>query len=198
MTEYSNNLEVEDKLILNIMMFKDYGTYEHSMKVGKICEFLISKQKMFKDKETSKLVIRGAYLHDIGKILNNLSIQMLPRRLSEEEFYLIKNHPIMGYVIAKNLFPKIMVDIIKYHHYNPNMPDKSYPDLDKDDEFHDYIQFVSIIDKFEAMTETRPYKGPENLYNILSFIDCACNGFYGLDLLKNYCSDCYKIGLEQL
>jgi len=99
----------------------------------------------------------AAELHDIGKIVIDLSILNKKGALSKKEWELIREHPAAGYRITQSI-PELqpISEIVLYHHerwdgtgYPQGLADVNIPLL---------ARIISIVDAFDAMTEKRPYR----------------------------------------
>ena len=99
----------------------------------------------------------GAFLHDIGKIGVRDDILTKTGCLSEEELFLMKQHPEMGYYILEPInFLKESLPIVRSHHewYNG----KGYPDGLKGAEIPYEVSVFSVIDAYDALTTDRHYR----------------------------------------
>ncbi|HEY2155051.1 MAG TPA: HD domain-containing phosphohydrolase, partial [Isosphaeraceae bacterium] len=96
-------------------------------------------------------------LHDVGKIGIDDRIIRKPTALTDEEFELMKAHPVKGAAIMETI-PQL-ADIIpgmKYHH--EKWEGGGYPDGLKGEQIPMQARIVAVADAFDAMTTTRPYQ----------------------------------------
>ena len=114
-------------------------------------------------KEQIKLMSDAAVLHDIGKIAIPDNILNAPRRLTKEEFDVMKTHTTQGCEILEKFkfeedseFYKYCYEICRWHHEKTD--GKGYPDGLKGDEIPIYCQAVAIADCFDALVSKRVYK----------------------------------------
>ena len=114
----------------------------------------------YDQKDLTRITYAGL-LHDVGKCLIDSDILNKPSKLTEEEYLLVKEHPIMSQRIAKNVLKdnpllKDVPKIIKFHH--ERYDGKGYPLGLKEDEvpFDSYI--LGIADAVDAMLSDRTYK----------------------------------------
>lgn len=99
----------------------------------------------------------GAVLHDIGKIAIPTEILMRPHPLNEEEWALIKRHPIDGaQMISAVRFPWDVKTMILQHHERFN--GTGYPAGLRGEEIVLFARIFAVVDAFEAMTADRPYR----------------------------------------
>jgi putative nucleotidyltransferase with HDIG domain len=99
----------------------------------------------------------GCLLHDIGKIAVPDAVLSKPGRLTEDEFEVMKSHPVKGYEILKDL--KMLTDelvIVRSHH--ERFDGKGYPDHKPGDQLPIYAWIASAADAIDAMTSDRPYR----------------------------------------
>jgi putative two-component system response regulator len=100
---------------------------------------------------------RGGYFHDIGKIALPDSILLKPGPLLPEEFELMKQHTIVGDRLCGNLRALHGVRMIVRHHHE-RLDGSGYPDGLRGDDIPLVAQIIGIVDVYDAMTTTRPYR----------------------------------------
>lgn len=133
---------------------KDKYTYKHSDRVAKYSVKIARKLKL--SKQQLERVTIAAVLHDIGKI--NVPIEVLnkPGRLTDEEFAIIKRHPVDGGNMIKGSYYSELVPIIEQHHERLN--GTGYPHNLRDEEILIEAKIIAVSDTFDAMTEDRAYR----------------------------------------
>lgn len=138
---------------------KDKYTRGHSERVSRISVAIGKRMGMPAD-ELEKLRI-SALLHDVGKIAVDDAILKKPAALTDEEFAIMKTHPMKGYKIMSQI--PAMKDFLPgmvMHHEMVN--GKGYPHGLTGDKIPLQAKIVSVADTFDAMTIDRPYsKGME-------------------------------------
>lgn len=144
--------------LLSLTLIKDYDnyTYQHSVNV---CIFSTTfAQKLFHKKDVILRISEGALLHDLGKVKIPSHIINKKSRLTNEEFEIIKKHPVYGDLLLKeqNIYDPIITEITRHHHEDFN--GKGYPDKLKGKEINKYAAIVSISDFYDALTTKRSYK----------------------------------------
>lgn len=100
----------------------------------------------------------GGLLHDIGKIgIPDDILKSSKFPLDEDDYTIIKKHPIMGFDICKDI-KKLQpsLSIIKYHH--EKLDGSGYPEGLSSKEIPHIVQIVSIADIFDALTTKRSYR----------------------------------------
>lgn len=98
-----------------------------------------------------------SFLHDIGKVRIPDSILYKPGRLTDEEYEVLKQHPIIGEQILKPI-PAMahVLPVVRHHH--EAWSGKGYPDGLAGEAIPLAARIVSITDAFDAMISDRPYR----------------------------------------
>ena len=104
------------------------------------------------------LTIAGL-LHDIGKTKIPDPVLNTKERLTNEEFALIRKHPVFGYDILKqhDLDVRILKATLMHHE---RCDGSGYPLALKEDDIDDFALIVAIADVYDAMTAARIYRAP--------------------------------------
>jgi HD-GYP domain-containing protein (c-di-GMP phosphodiesterase class II) len=134
---------------------KDPYTRGHSGRVAKYSVF-IGKELGLDDEELDRLRI-SALLHDVGKIGVDDQVLKKPGKLTDEEFEIMKQHPVKGANIMRPVAQlKEMLPGIELHHEFLN--GKGYPYGLKGEEIPLMARIIAVADTFDAMTTNRPYQ----------------------------------------
>ncbi len=99
----------------------------------------------------------GALLHDIGKIGVPDNILNKPGRLTPEEYEVVKRHPEFGWTVIRKL-PGLEQTSLYVLHHHENFDGTGYPARLKGSEIPIGSRIVSVIDAFDAMVSSRPYR----------------------------------------
>lgn len=134
---------------------KDKYTNGHSECVAKYAREIAKRAKMSENDQ--KDIYFMALLHDVGKIGVPDSVINKPGKLTDEEFALIKKHPVIGYEILKNIteMPGIGQGA-RWHH--ERYGGGGYPDGIKGEEIPVYARIIGVADAYDAMTSKRSYR----------------------------------------
>lgn len=113
---------LDNKMMSGLVSFKRKSdfTYKHCVDVTIISIALADKFLYDKSKITE--LAKGTMLHDIGRMLIDKSLYEEPRKLTKEEFELIKKHVELGYVILKDIagIGVLAPHIVYQHHEQQN------------------------------------------------------------------------------
>ncbi|RCK81223.1 MAG: Adenylate cyclase [Candidatus Ozemobacter sibiricus] len=143
------------RALANSLDAKDAYTRGHSERVALYS--LEIGRVMNLDAEHLKTLQIGALLHDIGKIGISETIIQKATRLTEEEYQLIKTHPVRGAAIIEPAkFLKEKVPLIKYHH--ERYDGKGYPEGLKGEAIPLMARIICVADSYDAMTSKRAYR----------------------------------------
>lgn len=109
----------------------------------------------------------GTILHDIGKIGVPDTVLNKPGRLTDEEFRIMKTHPVIGYEICKPLMlSEGVLMIIRNHH--EKLDGSGYPDGLKGGELPLSLRIVCVADAFDAMSSKRPYRNVMDMRYVMA------------------------------
>lgn len=135
---------------------KDTYTKGHSSSVSRYSEAL-ARAINLPEKEVERIAL-GALLHDVGKIGIPENVLRKPSNLSENEWEIMKQHPVIGAekVLMPNEALRDLIPIVKYHH--EHWDGTGYPEKLKGEEIPFAARIVAIADSFHALVSDRPYR----------------------------------------
>jgi HD-GYP domain-containing protein (c-di-GMP phosphodiesterase class II) len=99
----------------------------------------------------------AALLHDIGKVGIPDAILNKPGKLSPEEYALMKKHPEYGWAVLRQVPGMERASLLILHHHE-SFDGAGYPGGLSSDEIPVGSRIVSVIDAFDAMVSSRPYR----------------------------------------
>jgi putative two-component system response regulator len=134
---------------------KDPYTHGHCERLSNYSARLGEHLGLAKDEITA--LRRAAVVHDIGKVAVPDAILLKPGRLTEEEWKLIREHPVVGERICAPLRSfRLVLPIIRHHH--EKLDGSGYPDGLRGDAVPVTARVLQIVDVYDALTTERPYK----------------------------------------
>ena len=156
--ELMKAISQNDAIAVDISALKvsDEYTFKHSVDVASIA-MIMAKQCNMSDKSVYQIGLAGL-LHDLGKSEIPNEILNKPGRLTDEEFAVIKKHPIYGYNLIKDkteLSPEILLGVLQHHE---KINGKGYPMGVTDNKLTPFARLLSIADIYDALVTERPYK----------------------------------------
>ena len=134
---------------------KDEYTRGHSIRVAKYSRMIA--QKMGLEKEQCENIYYMGLLHDIGKIGVPNEIINKPSRLTDDEYTIIKTHPVTGFDILNEI--KSRPDLAtgaRWHH--ERYDGKGYPDQKSGEQIPLEARIIAVADSYDAMTSNRSYR----------------------------------------
>lgn len=145
------------KALVQAVEEKDKYTRGHSERVTAFSVRL--GRKMNFDEKQIEALSYGGVLHDIGKIGINVNILQKPGKLTEKEFDIIRNHPIIGERIIKPIeFLKDVLPIVSQHH--ERFDGMGYPHGLEGSQTVPEARVLAVADAYDAMRTPRPYRDP--------------------------------------
>ena len=138
-----------------LLDLKDLNTGVHSTRLAE-WSVRIGRDLGFDDATLRDLEV-AAILHDIGKIGTPDHILKKPGKLTDEEFAVIKKHPEYGWAVLRVVPGFERVSLFVLHHHEA-FNGAGYPAGLRGDEIPIGSRIVSVMDAFDAMISSRPYR----------------------------------------
>jgi len=102
-------------------------------------------------------LVAGALLHDVGKISVSDSILQKPGALSNEEEQVMRQHPVVGASLIREIEAlKEAMPTVRHHH--ERLDGTGYPDGLEGEEIPLEARIILVADAFESMIQGRPYR----------------------------------------
>lgn len=134
---------------------KDSYTNGHS---GRVAEYAreIGRRSGFSKKRQDEIYMMGL-LHDVGKIGIPDSVINKPGRLTDEEYEIIKTHPVTGaHILSKTReMPKMAIGA---HWHHERFDGRGYPDGLAGEAIPEEARIIAVADAYDAMTSRRSYR----------------------------------------
>ncbi len=152
----------------NAIEAKDEYTEGHNDRVSKLAVMLAERAGLaIKEIEQVRM---GGILHDIGKIGIPDNVLNKHGPLNDEEFRMIKSHPVQGEKILQPLRSLQEVSTIVLHHHE-RYDGGGYPAGLAGEKIPLFARIVAIADSFDAMTTNRPYRKALSLDTVLAELE---------------------------
>lgn len=167
---FMTDLSAQPNGFLNLMVLRDYDTYTyvHSINVGILCMYLTRKLG-FNEFFIEEMGI-GGFLHDIGKVKIPSKIVNKHGNLTEDEFKIMKNHPVFGFNLIKDdkTLSNYVKKVLLFHH--EKWDGSGYPLRLRAEAIGNFANICSVCDVYDALTTERSYKKPYLVNDALHFI----------------------------
>jgi putative two-component system response regulator len=129
----------------------------------------------------------GCMLHDVGKIGIPEAVLSKPGTLSEEEFAVMRRHPVIGVDICRPLRSRIITQalpIIRHHH--ERFDGMGYPDGLRGVEIPLLARITAIADAYDALTSDRPYRGRMSVDRATAVLQTGAGTQWDCDLVSAF------------
>lgn len=147
---------------------KDKYTEGHAQRVREYSCAIASELRL--SKQQIKDISTAALLHDIGKIGVPTEILNKPGKLTEDEYNIIKLHPIHTKTILEKISDFTSIANFAYSHHE-NYDGTGYPQGLSGDEIPFESQIIQVADAYDAMTSERAYRKALSTYEALRIIE---------------------------
>lgn len=171
------------KLLGSAIAKRDSDTDSHNYRVTIISLKLAARIGLSDDDIRS--LIKGAFLHDVGKIGIDDDILHKPGRLTDDEFAIMKNHVPFGLdIVNKAEWLKDAGDIVGSHHekydgsgYGEGLAQSQIPET---------ARIFAIADVFDALTSRRPYKEPFSFEKTMEILKLGRGSHFDPDYIDAF------------
>ncbi|MEA5094859.1 MAG: HD-GYP domain-containing protein [Sedimentibacter saalensis] len=174
----------KDDLSYNIIDFKNYDnyTYQHCLNVATL-SISTGISLGLSEGALHDLGMAGL-LHDIGKMMIPLEILNKPGKLTEEEFDIIKEHPVNAVSLLKDLVPYSVLSAIQSHH--EKLDGTGYPYGVSGSNIHFYGRVLAVCDVYDALTSDRSYRMTSFPSEVIEYIMGCADTHFDYEILKSF------------
>jgi putative nucleotidyltransferase with HDIG domain len=143
------------RALVNAVEVKDAYTHGHSRRTAEVATALGARMGL--PPEQLRVLAKGAYLHDVGKIGIPDAVLNKPGRLSSEEREIIETHAALGAeIVAQAPSLHDCVDIVRHHH--ERVDGDGYPDRMFGERIPLLARITAVADVWDALTSDRAYR----------------------------------------
>ncbi len=198
--DIKENLKLNVNVLNEIITSHDFDNYlyRHSVNVSVLSHFIGQWLGLKKD-NLDKLIMAGL-LHDLGKCKIEKHILNKPNSLTNDEFEVMKKHPVYSYVLLNklNYYDDDVLRAISLHH--EKIDGSGYPLGLKGDEIPLFARILTVADIFDAMTSDRVYKKREVPFRVLELFQNEAFGKLDLEVVMTFTRKFseYYLGTEVL
>ena len=170
-------------LLGHISALRDHATSEHNARVAYMsCLF---GERLNLDRSTLQALMKGAFLHDVGKVGIPDVILLKNGKLNSDEWEIMKTHTTLGIELIQDIeWFYDARDIVLHHH--EKFDGSGYPSGIKGTEIPLHVRMFSIIDVFDALTNERPYKKAFCLERTKDILKEQTNSYFDPDLIEAF------------
>lgn len=181
--ELAHSYDETLNILSKALELRDRETQGHTLRLA---EITVKLSKMIGIEEDKLLNIkRGALLHDIGKMGIPDNILLKPGPLDEEEWKIMKKHPIFAKELLERVgFLKESVVIPYFHH--ERWDGSGYPEGLKGKEIPLEARVFAVLDCWDALTHNRPYRSAWPHPLALEYIISSSGVRYDPEIVKKF------------
>jgi putative nucleotidyltransferase with HDIG domain len=159
-TELERSYDITLEALGNALDLKDAETEGHSKRVTAFTMAIAHKLGL--SDERRKVIGRGAFLHDIGKMAIPDAILRKPGRLTAEEQAVMRAHCLLGYQMLRKIpFLHEPAEIVYSH--QEHFDGSGYPRGLRGEQIHLGARVFAVADAFDAITSDRPYRAAQSI-----------------------------------
>ena len=172
------------KTLGNAVALRDSDTYEHNYRVTYYTIKLA--QALNVPPEHIPSLIKGAFLHDIGKIGISDTLLLKPAKLNVDEFKSVQKHVEFGLKMIDTIdWLDDAKTIIGCHH--ERYDGKGYPRHLTGEEIPYSARIFAVVDVFDALTSKRPYKSAMGLDESLAILREESGTHFDPNIVDVFC-----------
>ncbi len=151
---YTYSSELLD-FLYNLTPNEDELTFNHCLNSALLAGTFATWVRM--PEEERRLLILCGFYYDIGKFKLPYEVLWKPDKLTEEEYNLVKKHPVIGYSMVRKLpINEHVKNAVIMHH--ERMDGTGYPFHMKTTKIDSYARYIAMIDTYIAMASPRSYR----------------------------------------
>ena len=162
---------------------RDHETGAHNLRVAYLAS-LFGEAYGFNKKEIRSLM-KGAFLHDVGKIGIPDKILLKQAALDQDEWLVMREHPVMGEKLLANMpWFQDAIPVVLHHHerydgsgYPAGLAGKTIPVT---------ARIFAVIDVFDALLAARPYKAAFNLPQTLDILEKESGSHFDPEITERF------------
>jgi putative nucleotidyltransferase with HDIG domain len=161
---------------------RDTYTYGHSRRVARHAQTIARGMRL--PEAQVEQIRQAALLHDIGKIYTPREIIEKPGRLTDEEFAVIRAHPVDGAALLTHLDEPAIVAIVRHHH--ERLDGRGYPAGLRGDDIPLGARIVAVADTFDALTSARAYRRAQTHKHALAILEAESGTQLDADAVASF------------
>ena len=155
--EFECSYDITLELLGDALDLKEGQTEAHSRRVTAFAIVIARAMGIPPDSQAMRVLARGAFLHDIGKMAIPDAILRKPEALTPDESAIMRRHPYSGYEMLKMIpFLQEAAEIVYAHH--ENFDGSGYPRGLRGEEIPFGARITAIANTLDAITSNLPYR----------------------------------------
>ena len=177
--------------IVQVMERRDPHMADHARKVQHYSALIGRELKLSED--LLKQIELAALLHDIGMLALPDSVALCPGRLSDEQFAVMRRHPVIGATILEGTeFLEQVIPVVRFHH--ERYDGKGYPDGLSGLGIPPICRIVAVADAFDAMTSPRSFRQAMSVEEALAELRKGAGAQFDPDMVEAFLAAAQRLG----
>ena len=176
--------EQASELLLAVVRETEPDLDEHNGDVGRLARRLGEALGLADDE--LDVVVRGAQLHDVGKVAVPDEILHKPAPLTDDEWQLMRQHTIIGErILLASPGMASVARLVRASH--ERWDGGGYPDGLRGEEIPLGARIVSVCDAFDAIVSDRPYAKGRPVSEALAELERCAGGQFDPAVVTAFC-----------
>lgn len=171
------------QMLGSAIALRDSDTNAHNYRVA-VLAVRLGEQINLAEKQIEQL-IKGAFLHDVGKIGITDNILLKPGKLTDGEFTVMKTHVNLGLdIVKRSAWLADALDVVGSHH--EKYDGSGYPEGLSGEDIPIYARIFSIADVFDALASERPYKKAFTFEKTMEILEKSSGSHFDPALIDSF------------
>lgn len=182
-TELERSYDVTLEALGDALDLKEGQTEAHSRRVTAFAIGIARAMGIPPDSQAMRILARGAFLHDIGKMAIPDAILRKPEALTPGEVAIMRRHPYSGYQMLKMIpFLQEAAEIVYAHH--ENFDGSGYPRGLRGEEIPFGARITAVANTLDAITSNLPYRPASSFQAARKEIEAGSGRQFDPDVVK--------------
>ena len=165
----------------------DTTTFIHVTNVAAYA-VMLAQALTISDEDEQRQIAVGALLHDIGKRSIPRDVLASPSRLTIEQREVMEKHPRIGYVELCGRDDLSFGQLMMVYQHHEWVDGSGYPVGVVGDEIHPWARLLAVVDVFDAVTASRPYRTGMDLSDALELLNDGVDSQFDSEVVKCWTS----------
>ncbi|MDE3032440.1 MAG: HD-GYP domain-containing protein [Acidobacteriota bacterium] len=171
------------QLLGHAVALRDHSTEAHNIRVAWLAGRL--GEALGLDRHQMQALMKGAFLHDVGKIGIPDAILQKPGPLTSEERRIMNRHPELGVELIQNIaWFTDAIPVVGGHH--ERWDGRGYPRGLTGEVIPLPARVFMVVDVFDALVSDRPYKPALPLPEVLADLEARSGGHFDPAVLRTF------------
>ena len=166
---------------------RDPYTHGHSRRVARHATNIAKRMGIASDHVAK--IRAAAAMHDVGKLETPTSVLHKEAKLTDDEFAVIKRHPVDGAVMVATLEDDELTAMVRHHH--ERIDGTGYPDGLAGEAIPLGARIIAVADTFDAITSTRAYRRAHAHKKALDILTAEAGSQLDSGAVRAFCA-CYS------